>query len=87
MLRKNFGTFVLIDFGLSVQYEKETIGETHALRNVLTRLYINEDVGKGEFRAPELRQEKCYDEKVDIFSLGQTVVYLTSPSAASNFFC
>ncbi|KAG2389364.1 hypothetical protein C9374_013924 [Naegleria lovaniensis] len=78
MFRKNFGTYVLMDFGLSVHFERECVGETHALRNVLTRHFINEDVGTGEFRAPELRQQTCYDEKIDIFSLGQTVVYLTS---------
>ena len=54
--------FVLIDFGISVIF--------------INGSEITMDIGTGMFKAPEVASGKPYDEKIDIYSLGATILYL-----------
>ncbi|EFC44361.1 predicted protein [Naegleria gruberi] len=64
--------YVLIDFGLSCHFERKENG----LLNKQTNLMIKENLGTSIFRAPEVANQENYSEKVDIFSLGMTAMYL-----------
>ena len=72
----SFMWFVLIDFGLSLEFvEKNGI---YFYKNSGTE--INENLGTSIFKAPEVAASQPYTEKCDIYSLGASLLYLKNES-------
>ena len=71
--------FVLIDFGLSFSYSKK---DDHCVDNKTGKI-VTANLGTSYFKAPEVNEERNYDEKIDIYSLGTSIVYLLITKSAS----
>ncbi|EFC38916.1 predicted protein [Naegleria gruberi] len=72
---------VLIDFGLSFEMVKEQ-GECYQLSSSEgKKTLVNENVGTYLFQAPEVHKKQNYDEKIDIYSLGATLLYLKNKTS------
>ncbi|KAG2379399.1 hypothetical protein C9374_007538 [Naegleria lovaniensis] len=70
---KNYYWFVLIDFGLSFHFERTD----HGLVDSYSHSLATENAGTHLFKAPEVIAMEAYDERIDIFSLGSTILSLT----------
>ncbi|EFC44055.1 predicted protein [Naegleria gruberi] len=62
--------FVLIDFSMSFHFEKTDSGYI----DTFTRVLANENYGTNSYKAPEVLTGDCYDEKIDVFSLGASIL-------------
>ncbi|EFC40350.1 predicted protein [Naegleria gruberi] len=81
----NISCFVLIDFGVSFEIEEDEKGYYYEVRENETVL-ANENVGTLLFKSPEVSQELNYNEKVDIYSLGASLLYLKNRTVFTAVF-
>ncbi|KAG2387268.1 hypothetical protein C9374_001600 [Naegleria lovaniensis] len=75
-----FFCFVLADFNLSCHFQRIQHQNKEVLLDLNSNKIINEKCGTGAFWAPEVENGESYNEKIDIYSLALTVLYLLNPS-------
>ncbi|KAG2387269.1 hypothetical protein C9374_001601 [Naegleria lovaniensis] len=75
-----FFCFVLADFNLSCHFQRIQHQNKEVLLDLNSNKIINEKCGTKAFWAPEVENEENYNEKIDIYSLALTVLYLLNPS-------
>lgn len=83
-LTSNFLSFVLQDFEYCVHFKREV----YRLFDVESQDYLKNDLPHvvSMFKAPEIDGCKYFDEKVDIYSLGVTVLQMINPRAFCDFY-
>ncbi|EFC48357.1 predicted protein [Naegleria gruberi] len=64
--------YVLIDFGLSFSYSKK---DDHYIDNKTGKI-VTANLGTSYYKAPEVNEERNYHEKIDIYSLGTSIIHL-----------
>lgn len=69
------------DFGLAVEYHGERVEKGNLKKKtskIITNCMLSKKVGTPFYLSPEQREEKQYDEKVDIYSIGLILFDLCS---------